>query len=112
LTDLLPPWNKTTLLGGWSFTNEGTPDPNRFSHWANRDGWLVKDTERISVDNAIDIMTANYVGFIDEWIHFFTKTIYLNTTTEEWVKVLQLDPTDHEMVEQRIKRVRRLLIGI
>lgn len=104
-------WNGYSDYNGWTFTDQGTDDPNMHPFLKYRHGWLVRGEERITVSQAIgDILVAS-MKYIEYWIHRYTKTIFLNTTTEEWTMVFRIDPTDHKAVEQMHVQLRLILMG-
>ena len=104
-------WNEYSAYGGWSFTDKGTDDPNMHPILKHKHGWFVRGEERITVSHAIEDMLESCMDYIEYWIHRYTKTIYLNTTTEEWTMTLHIDPTDHKAVEEMYLQLRLVLMG-
>lgn len=104
-------WNEYDLLGGWTFTDQGTIDPTILPVFIYKHGWLVRGEERITLSLAIEQMLVCCMNEIEYWIHRYTKTIYVNTTTEEWTMVFHIDPTDHKAVERMYNQLKIALMG-
>lgn len=104
-------WNEMMIDGGWTFIQDGLSGPEYQPYAGERNGWLVKDMEKIAPTTAIENVMIEYVYTIDSWINRFTKTLYLNTTTQEWAKVFQVDIADKQAVADMTARIKKILMG-
>lgn len=104
-------WNESMLEGDWTFIKDGLSGPEFQPCTGERGGWLVRGPEKMCLSVAMENVLAGYIHLIDYWVNRFTKTLYLNTTTEEWAQVFQIDLDDKTAVAEMTTHIRYVLMG-
>lgn len=99
------------MLGGWTYINDGVSSEEHQLYEGGRIGWLVRDLQKIAASTAIENVLMDYINIFDYWINRFTKTRFLNVSTEEWARVYPLDMADEQAVANMTIRLRKIRMG-